>query len=1022
MKYLIRLLFAITLGVAPFIANAQLFEDFEQGSKPSYAAAPVELFTGTWFFSDALIGSLANDKKNGFKSVRFQSSGYIEMNFDYPNGMIEISFFAANFGSDTGGSVLVSYSTNGGASWTPFGDAIALTAILTQYSYSVPVLGNVRLKFEKISGDNKINIDDVQIIDYVETIEDPTLALQVNGLEYGNESTFDFGMNTGQATATLTLRNIGEQDLIISSYTIEGEEFSVSTGLEVTLPSLQAQSFTLTFSSDIPGVKNGVLTINSNDPNNSQYVLNLTADRLDTSEPIPIAIARSLPQGSVVTVTGWITAASQFRGPVYFQDETGAIAWYNHAIMREAWLLDAIVGDSLVVTGELGSFNNLLQLINDESYEVYHESNREIEPVDISLADLNSGGYEAWLVRISDMEFTASGQFSGGNNYTVTDPSGEGEVRIDSYTDINGTIIPNGIAAVTGIAGRYQTTHQLMPRYTIDIADLSGPIITTIPPYEISATSTSITFQWETEMAGHSEVRYGTTSTLELGQVIDEEPKNSHTLTIGNLSPATAYKVQLRSAVDTDTSTTAIYIASTKSPAGTTGQIQTYFNKDVVHSLATYREADQNVDFSQKLIEYIQQAEETAEFAFYSISGDVGSAVADEIIAAHNRGVDVRVIATGHTGETNDIITYLASAGVKAVQSIGVEQMHNKFAVFDAYHTDPSKTWIITSSWNATDEGTYDQYQNMVVIQDVALARAYRLEFNQMWGGESGAFNASMANFGPYKSVVNPTVFWIGDDNTKVEAYFSPQANTETKIIRALNSAQSNIDLTLNLITRSTISAAMHNRFNEGVEVRGSIGVITGTGAQFDYLSTWADVHHFSQADFGLLHHKYAIIDGEATSQNSKVITGSHNWSANANFNNDENILIIHNPRVANEYFQEFAARYWQAGGSDEFNPEVGIGEIADDVTQGKFSLVNYPNPFTSETNFRFVLTTNQRVTLNVYDMYGREVAVLAKDKLLHAGEHNIPFRSIGLPSGMYIYRLQIANGHFESGNMLIVK
>ena len=84
--------------------------------------------------------------------------------------------------------------------------------------------------------------------------------------------------------------------------------------------------------------------------------------------------------------------------------------------------------------------------------------------------------------------------------------------------------------------------------------------------------------------------------------------------------------------------------------------------------------------------------------------------------------------------------------------------------------------------------------------------------------------------------------------------------------------------------------------------------------------------------------------------------------------------------------------------------------------------MVNYPNPFKSETNFRFVLTTNQRVTLNVYDMYGREVAVLAKDKLLHAGEHNIPFSSIGLSSGMYIYRLQIANGHFESGNMLIVK
>ncbi len=221
MKYLIRLLFAITLGVAPFIANAQLFEDFELGDKSAYAFGYDILETGEWAFDDALIGTLANDKKNGAKSVRIRNSGYLEMNFDYPNGMLELSFYAANYGTNTGGAVLVSYSTNGGANWTPFGDAITLGAALTQYTFSQPVSGNIRLKFEKTSGD-RINIDDVQIIDYVETIEDPTLALQVNELEYGNESTFDFGMNTGQATATLTLRNIGEQDLIISSYTLEG--------------------------------------------------------------------------------------------------------------------------------------------------------------------------------------------------------------------------------------------------------------------------------------------------------------------------------------------------------------------------------------------------------------------------------------------------------------------------------------------------------------------------------------------------------------------------------------------------------------------------------------------------------------------------------------------------------------------------------------------------------------------------------------------------------------------------------
>lgn len=1021
MKSSIRFITLISIFFVSFTVSAQLFENFENGTKTSYTPSPVTLETGIWYFSDALLGTLANDKKNGFKSVRFQNSGYIEMSFDYPNGMLELSFYAANYGETTGGSLQVSYSVDGGSSWEALGSQVTLTGTLTEYTLSASIEGNVRVRFTKTSGD-RINVDDVRIVDYIETVDEPSLALQVNGISFENGETFDFGINTGQATATLTLRNTGAQDLVIESYELVGDEFSLSGSLNITLTSLQTHSFSIIFSSNDPGIKNGSLSIFSNDPNNAEFVLNLTAERLNTGEPIPIAIARNLPQGSVITVTGWLTAASQFRGPVYFQDETGAIAWYDNGIMRENWLLDAIIGDSIVVTGELGSFNSLLQIINATSYEVFHESNREVEPIEISLAQLNSGEYEAWLVKISDLEFVSSGVFSGGNNYQVSDPTGTGQVRIDSYTNINGTIIPNGIAEVTGIAGRYQSLHQLLPRFTNDIVDLSGPIIITIPPYEISATENSITFQWETEMAGHSEIRYGISSTLEMGQVVDEEPKTNHTLTISNLSPATAYKVQLRSAVDTDTSTTALYIASTKSPAGTTGEIFTFFNKDVVHNLATYREADQNVNFSQKLIQYIQQAENTADFAFYSISGDVGSAIADAIIAAHNRGVDVRVIATGHTGVPNSIISYLVNAGVKAVQSLGVEQMHNKFAVFDAYHSNPSKTWIITSSWNATNEGTYSQYQNMVAVQDVALARAYWLEFNQMWGGSSGNFNAATAKFGPYKTVVNPSVFWIGDDNTKVEAYFSPQANTETKIISALNTAESNIDLTLNLITRSTISTAMHNKFDQGVKVRGSIGVVTGTGAQFDYLSIWADVHHFSQAEFGLLHHKYAIIDGEFTSQNSKVITGSHNWSANANFNNDENILIIHNPRVANEYFQEFAARYWQAGGEDVFNPTVFVDRIESDIKENKLFLQNYPNPFNRHTTIRFNLFTNQRVTLSVYDLLGRRVATIINNEMLDIGDHNVDFDGAYLAGGLYIYRLKLESGMSISKSMLIAR
>jgi hypothetical protein len=271
--------------------------------------------------------------------------------------------------------------------------------------------------------------------------------------------------------------------------------------------------------------------------------------------------------------------------------------------------------------------------------------------------------------------------------------------------------------------------------------------------------------------------------------------------------------------------------------------------------------------------------------------------------------------------------------------------------------------------------------------------------------------------------VVNPSVFWIGEDQTRVELYFSPQGNTEAQINRALTSAQTSIDLGLNLLTRRAISNTMLARLNQGVKVRGVLGVIAGQGSEWDYISSWADVHHFAQTQFGgLLHHKYAIIDGEQTTTNSKVITGSHNWSANANFSNDENTLIISNARVANEFFQEFGARYWQAGGQDEFNVSVNI-ENEEVELPGVVTLhQNYPNPFNPATTIRFELPADQQVTLQVFDVTGRLVSTLVRNQWMSAGSHHVSFDAGRLASGMYLYRMQLGNGQVLSRKMTLVK
>lgn len=65
----------------------------------------------------------------------------------------------------------------------------------------------------------------------------------------------------------------------------------------------------------------------------------------------------------------------------------------------------------------------------------------------------------------------------------------------------------------------------------------------------------------------------------------------------------------------------------------------------------------------------------------------------------------------------------------------------------------------------------------------------------------------------------------------------------------------------------------------------------------------------------------------------------------------------------------------------------------------------NFPNPFNPTTTIRFSLPQNEQVRLAVYDILGREVAVLL-NQVLPAGTHQVPFDASMLSSGHYLYRI----------------
>lgn len=86
-----------------------------------------------------------------------------------------------------------------------------------------------------------------------------------------------------------------------------------------------------------------------------------------------------------------------------------------------------------------------------------------------------------------------------------------------------------------------------------------------------------------------------------------------------------------------------------------------------------------------------------------------------------------------------------------------------------------------------------------------------------------------------------------------------------------------------------------------------------------------------------------------------------------------------------------------------------------------EFSLFqNYPNPFNPTTTIPFDLKESGLAKLTVYDMLGREVAVLVNEPR-QAGHYKVLFDATGLASGMYLYQLEF-NNRVVSKRMMFMK
>ncbi|MBS1493882.1 MAG: T9SS type A sorting domain-containing protein [Bacteroidetes bacterium] len=86
-----------------------------------------------------------------------------------------------------------------------------------------------------------------------------------------------------------------------------------------------------------------------------------------------------------------------------------------------------------------------------------------------------------------------------------------------------------------------------------------------------------------------------------------------------------------------------------------------------------------------------------------------------------------------------------------------------------------------------------------------------------------------------------------------------------------------------------------------------------------------------------------------------------------------------------------------------------------------KFALYqNYPNPFNPKTNIQYDLVKDNFVSVKVYDLLGKEVAILVSD-FKQAGSYSVSFDGSKLGSGIYFYRIEAGN-FIDTKRMVLVK
>jgi phosphatidylserine/phosphatidylglycerophosphate/cardiolipin synthase-like enzyme len=434
-------------------------------------------------------------------------------------------------------------------------------------------------------------------------------------------------------------------------------------------------------------------------------------------------------------------------------------------------------------------------------------------------------------------------------------------------------------------------------------------------------------------------------------------------------------------------------------------RIKCYFNHPVNIAVSSGVHAVYlNGTFDDTIAAYIDRAKYTVDIAQYNFTGNSSSGVKVIAVAANKaylRGVVIRWIYNGSSGNSglnmvNSNIQTLASP-----TGSGYGIMHDKFVAVDVNAPGANDPILITSSYDWSDQQTISDYNDMVVIQDRNVAKAYYDEFNKMWGGTGPAPDLNASAFGPQKTASAVNSFNV--NGTTVDVWFSPKDGAGARLQNNIASADYDLHFGIYTFTDNAVANAIKNKYAAGLDGFGIMDAFSTTYSPFSTLnaSMGNSLKVFDGGSTAIYHNKMMLIDALHPASDPRVVTGSCNWTLAGENTNDENMIVIHDAVIANEYYQSICRNFSDLGGV-----ACTTTETESPVDNGLDATV-YPNPF-AELIHVYAAVGAGSAGLKITDHVGR---LMLETTVSGAGETDVRLPDVA--PGVYLVYLYRGDAFF---------